>query len=127
MTIILQQYTCYVTKCYSNKSKKLKKMEINIRKTPTEIAECITHIELKQLKESLGRGWNKKLQDHLFKKTKHTYSLGYIRNALMKEKLNPTILVYALELADSYEAGVEKESIEVAERFLSNNRKNIIE
>jgi hypothetical protein len=102
-------------------------MERNIKKTPNEIAETITHIELKQLKESIGFGWTKKLQKHLAKKTKHTYSLGYLRRTMMKEHLNPTILVYALELADSYEAGVEKESIEVAERFLSNNRKNIIE
>lgn len=99
---------------------------MNIRKTPVEIAESITHIELQELKKSLGKGWYKKLQLHLLKKTKHNYSLGYLRNAMMKDKLNPTILVYALELADSYEAGVEKESLEVAERFLNNNRKNIM-
>lgn len=100
---------------------------MNIRKTPNEIAESITHIELLQLKQSLGRGWVKKLQMHLSKKTKHTYSMGYLRNAMSKDKLNATILVYALELADSYEEGVDKESIEVAERFLNNNRRNIIE
>jgi len=85
------------------------------------IAKGISHVELAELKETIGRGFVVKVCDYLKKKTKKRWSENYVRRSLTMDYLHPKILMYALELATEIKKENE-ESLLKANQFLSEQR-----
>lgn len=95
------------------------------RKEIEKIAKEITHVDLQNIKDTIGWGYVRKVVEYIKKETGRKYKEPYVRRRLCINYLSPQILLHAMDLAVKIESGSEK-SIEDAKEFLKNKRKKTI-
>lgn len=91
------------------------------RKEIEKIAKEMTHVDLQNIKDSIGRGYVRRVVEYIKKETGRKYNEPYVRRRLCMNYLSPQILLHAMDLAVKIESGTEK-SIEDAKQFLKKKR-----
>lgn len=94
---------------YNKNSIKTKKMLLNEKEVKEMIQKSMDHVKLRSLKQKIGHGYSKKIQEYILKETRKRYHEVHIRRSFMLKTMNPMIIYFALEYVKKQEEMISEE------------------